>query len=651
MKVDNEERTSLSSFKRKAPDPLAPQLLFGSNSLGDSPYDGRKGLAVTPLPKENSLSLEPRDKGISIAPINPEIRQSPAVSETLGFSTPGGKRLKPVSTAARENTLSLIRGVDVDSIVSELAEEDPRELEAEDHSLCPMDVESGLFHPDSLSCGAAGRKIHKPLFESPKGEDLTLLRGTSSDSSVSEIKIQDNCKHVRVSNNRPLNPDLPGFVTAGGKRLKPVSKEAIGKAISLVEETEADSRFPELGAGGRGTNLSAIKDIFSEMNSAGFSTASGKKIHQVSRAAKDKALSLIRSIDLDSRVSESRSGDYSINDDRHIHLDSSSLITAGGKRLNPVSASMEKDLTTQVDFRAYELEGEDNNVKIEVNSDRSLRLDSTGFSTASGKRLKPVSKLAQEKASSFFKQLDAENTTLDSPHSVGRRLEFDSLSSKSDRYSALQTVRDNIGSCAQPLGSGFSTAGGKDLAPVSKTAKDKASSLLQVACSEPTDMKYNSTLPGLGRHTEETILSHRSLLSSDWGDKEGSKSGTSWENPCRGFRQPIGEDLDRKLEISDPDINYATGAVMDSIGSGFLTASRRNLKPISKSALQFALKLVEDGEGTPSKRPPNQPLDTRLGSFEAGAPSGPFGINGTTRSLSKEEKTHFHSLNTLFPFQ
>lgn len=241
-----------------------------------------------------------------------------------------------------------------------------------------------------------------------------------------------------------------GFSSAGGRRLGALSSAALTRAARMFADDE--DGVPERNLGPESVvpeRRPAHAGGFTGLN--GFSSA-GKKPHpQISAASKERAMRMMQNskMDMDHSGFQESTGSAAISfssvppdAERSVfmppHIGASGFASGSGKKVAPVSnAALEK-------WSKEFIEGSDDSCNQLEHPSQQL----SGFSSGSGRKLAPVSQAVVERWSKEF----------------------------SDHCDGPDGLRETMVPTKMPSGralGGFSSGGGKKLAPVSKAAMDK----------------------------------------------------------------------------------------------------------------------------------------------------------------------------------
>lgn len=218
-----------------------------------------------------------------------------------------------------------------------------------------------------------------------------------------------------------------GFSSASGRRLDAISSAAHSRASVMFADDEDGMGQKDLGPEGVVPEQRPAY-VGGSGGFGGFSSAGKKPLPQISAAAKERAMRIMQDSDMD------------IDDQPGFippHIGAGGFSSGSGKKLAPVSnAAMER--------WSKEFAEETGEIG-ERSGPAPKRLG--GFSSGSGRKIAPVSKAAVDRWSKEFSEIDGD--------AAGRR------------ESSVSTTKPTTGT----LG-GFSSGGGKKLAPISKAAMD-----------------------------------------------------------------------------------------------------------------------------------------------------------------------------------
>lgn len=329
-----------------------------------------------------------------------------------------------------------------------------------------------------------------------------------------------------------------GFSSAGGRKLDAISSAALASASVLFADDEDGMDQRDLGPEGVVPEQRPAY-IGGSGGFGGFSSAGKKPLPQISAAAKERAMRMMQDSDMDI---DEQPGFISP------HSGAGGFSSGSGKKLAPVS-------NAAVERWSKELAEESGEIG-ERFAPAPKQLG--GFSSGSGRKLAPVSKAAVDRWSKEFSEIDGD-TTGQRESSVsttkpttgmlggfssggGKKLAPISKAAMESWSKELAKDTDDTGSrrasepgrsqtpTTPPLEVGFASGTGKALAPISKAAQARAYSFLEL--EQPTTLQETSS------SNTSAALSRLSLPASASPSVSGSPSSTSSSRPPHFPSQP-----------------------------------------------------------------------------------------------------------------
>ncbi|KAF9537439.1 Breast cancer 2, early onset [Mortierella hygrophila] len=349
-----------------------------------------------------------------------------------------------------------------------------------------------------------------------------------------------------------------GFSSAGGKRLDAISSAALARASGMFADDE----------NGMGLKDLAPEGVVPEQRSAhiegsggfgGFSSAGKTPLPQISAPTKERAMRMMQDSDMDiddgnfqehTRPAATPFGGVPPAAEQPgftpPHIGSGGFSSGSGRKLAPVS----KAVADRWSKEFSEIDGDAAGRRVSsVSTTKPTTKTLGGFPSGGGKKLAPISKAAMDKWSKeLAKDMNNDADSLESsvptamPSSGtmggfssggGKKLAPVSKSAMDKWSKELTKGEDVTGSpiasepgqpqtpTAQPLEVGFASGAGKVLAPISKAAQARAYSFLEL--EQPTALKVTSSV------NTSTAHSGHSLPAS--ASPSGSVSSSSSSSP------------------------------------------------------------------------------------------------------------------------
>jgi hypothetical protein len=374
-----------------------------------------------------------------------------------------------------------------------------------------------------------------------------------------DLKQKDNCNYVETKEPRQV-ADSPvagfGFKTAGGKKTLAPSKEAMEKAKQSLQIG------PDEFDGIAKTETIPIKNqTENAKNSSGFQTAGGRKVEITNAESLAKAKKLLEGQE-DNNL-------FEFHDDVH----------------ETVRDSHEKKNLKEQNVTA-----------------------TSGFQTAAGKKMKPLSNEAIERAKKLL-DIDEGEVMLDDP-----------------RPSPPKPVKMV----------GFGAASGKKLLAPSKEALEKAKRLLgsdgEADKTEQAPMGFKTA--GTGRIkplSTEALVKAKKLLEDDDDNTEKESCSKDFAKPGQMFG--FGAASGKKLLAPSKEALEKAKQMMD-LDSEF-NKIESNLKV---KALEKPKQVVREGSDDSSSKPQAHSIKTQSKSFGFGSASGKKLPSPTREALEKAQK-------------
>ncbi|KAI1315800.1 Breast cancer 2, early onset [Mortierella claussenii] len=277
---------------------------------------------------------------------------------------------------------------------------------------------------------------------------------STSASMLGDMDLQDerdDAAHIERRHALTSSFMTGGFSTAAGKHLAPISKAALARVANLFEDQDEPSAISGSGfnSGHEGPNAHGITPA--PVSFSGFKTAGNKALPPTSKAAQARATLLFQddNVNVD-MAAESMPCPNSRSRAPQQQQQFGGFTSGTGKKLAPVSNEAMDKWSKQF--------AEDN---IAESDPRALSLQLGGFAPGSRKALAPTSKAVQEGVQNV---LDLDESASVAPVSAARMIPFH------PQHSGLQ---------GKGFG-GFLSGTGKSLAPISKAAQERAMGVLEL---------------------------------------------------------------------------------------------------------------------------------------------------------------------------
>ncbi|KAF9909039.1 Breast cancer 2, early onset [Linnemannia zychae] len=422
-----------------------------------------------------------------------------------------------------------------------------------------------------------------------------------------------------------------GFSTAGGKALAPVSKAAFEKWSKELMDDEADAGWIQENAPSPPKPPSGVPTL------GGFSTGTEKKLAPASKAVLDKWAKELMEDEPD--VGELQGGASIVSKPFNDVLPLGGFSTGTGKKLASASkAAFDK-------WSKVLMEDESDTDGLQVNAPTASKFSNGmtslgGFSTGTGKKLAPASKAALDKWSKVLLEDESD---------------ADGLQVNASTASKLSNGMTSLG--------GFSTGSGKKLAPASKTVLEKWSKELM---DDKDSSKDHESSPiasdgvpfssGLSSVSAKSVapISTAALdkwskeFSKDWdesGSHRASEPGRLQHPSVLGFASssgkklaPVSKEAQARayglLEMEQPDSTLEPDSVKPSV-QGRLSLQASTLPSTSTSTSR------------PATIPPQPPISLHMHNLKMktlrGSSKGPLSLPGAMKPALKSGVTPFKS--------
>ncbi|KAF8978861.1 hypothetical protein BGZ46_006067 [Entomortierella lignicola] len=239
-----------------------------------------------------------------------------------GFKTAHGKKLEPISKSALVKAANLFGDDDISGFNN-----GPISPKREDNSSASVGGPMGFS-----GFRTAGKKTLLPISDAMRQkvaflfEDEDVSIEGSSTTSHGRAAISTQPVLSKIAPSGPTDGQVQsfsGFISGNGKKLAGVSKEALEKWKSrFAEDDESDLAMPRSGNKSEGPGR-VIQPPAPQMGFTGFSSGKGKALAPISKAAKDRALSVLE-MDESSLAPLIKTGFGNVSN-----------ITAGNSKLHP----------------------------------------------------------------------------------------------------------------------------------------------------------------------------------------------------------------------------------------------------------------------------------------------------------------------------
>ncbi|KAK5827625.1 hypothetical protein F5H01DRAFT_409411 [Linnemannia elongata] len=392
-----------------------------------------------------------------------------------------------------------------------------------------------------------------------------------------------------------------GFSSAGGRTLDTISSATLARVSGMLaddddgkgrKDLEPESMVPEQqpahigGSGGFG----------------GFSSAGKKPLPQISAAAKEKAMRMMLNSDMyidgsgfqeNTRAAALPFGSAPPPAEQRgsmpPHIGAGGFSSGSDKKLVPVS-------NAAVERWSEDLSEESGEIGVRPGpAPQQLG----GFSSGSGRKLAPISKAAVDRWSKEFSEIDGD--------------------AAGGRVSLVSTTTPTTGT----LG-GFSSGGGKKLAPISKAAMDKWSKELAkdvnvdgdgLESSAPTVTPVSGTLGG---------------FSSGGGKKLAQVSKTAMDKWSKELTKDA--EVTGSHRASEPGRPHAPTTLPLEVG--FASGTGKVLAPISKTAQARAYSFLELEQPAALQETTAVNTSATHGSLSLSASTSPSGLGSSSSTSS-----------------
>ncbi|KAF8932065.1 Breast cancer 2, early onset [Dissophora ornata] len=206
-----------------------------------------------------------------------------------GFSSASGKKLAPLSRAALARVANLFDNDD-DPGFGSSADRNPHIIDMSAQAVAPK-VFGGF--------STAGKKALPPISKAARDRAALLFEDEDIDTAALASRPPESLASITASAVRAVAAEeFGGFTSGSGKKLVPVSKDALDKWSKQFSENDASD------SAARGvTEPSVRQDPFPQSvppistvqphGFAGFSSGTGKTLAPISKAAQERALSVL----------------------------------------------------------------------------------------------------------------------------------------------------------------------------------------------------------------------------------------------------------------------------------------------------------------------------------------------------------------------
>ncbi|KAG0381166.1 Breast cancer 2, early onset [Mortierella sp. AD032] len=358
-----------------------------------------------------------------------------------------------------------------------------------------------------------------------------------------------------------------GLSSASGKKLAPISKAALAKAASMFEDGGGDvgdntHPGPEGGVPEQSSTFSGGFGGF-----GGFSSAGKKPLPQISGAAMERAMRMMQDSGIENDNSDVKErARSSATSSMHMHSGPRPQQLGGGGFTSGSGKKLAPASDAAMDKWSKELMGDD--------------LDAGGFQGKAS--LPPVSFSGVPSLGGFS---SGNGKRLAPPSKAAMDMWSKELMDDEGRNNSQGNapVALNLSRGVPPLG-GFSSGSGKTLASISTAALDKWSK--ELMGDESGDGMHESLKP-----TPAVMSGVPSLgaFSSGSGKKLAPASKAAMDKWSKEFDEDLDESGSRRA--SEP--GRSQRPVMPMLEVGFSTSSGKKLAPISKEAQAHAYGLLE----------------------------------------------------------
>ncbi|KAI7822863.1 hypothetical protein BC939DRAFT_172442 [Gamsiella multidivaricata] len=233
---------------------------------------------------------------------------APPTKTLGGFQTAGKKTLLPISNAARERAARLFQDENIDGGPVVLLPQDLGGFQTASKEMLPpiSNTTQGramrLFQDEDMDTGSselvsqhyggfqtAGKKPLPPISSAARERATRLFQDEDKNAGSSEPSSRGHLEVASTTFARPLAPQQPGgFTSASGKNLAPPSKEVLEKwAKQFAKDDMTDSVLQKTSEPIQPPQSSAAGGF------VGFSSGAGKTLAPISRAAQERALSVL----------------------------------------------------------------------------------------------------------------------------------------------------------------------------------------------------------------------------------------------------------------------------------------------------------------------------------------------------------------------
>ncbi|KAF9116996.1 Breast cancer 2, early onset [Mortierella sp. AM989] len=558
---------------------VIPSFEFNTSIVGKSNFASRR-------PSKSDADLN--DGSISIYEDLPMASQGPDQVQMTEFSTPPANILGATQMFASQDLGT--NDMRIESWAASLQhEEEQRDIHQDINQdirnspeLChgrePIELLSeddfGNIRFSQLDDGfnvipEATQKPHKRSPVVSKAIDTYTQSGdaawvSTSASMLGDLDIESNRVSFQYTDNREAQSSFMsgGFSTAGGKKLAPMSKAALARVANLFDED--DGPGPNTGLKSSKLMADGSANVGTSKSFTGFQTAGKKALLPISDAARAKVAFLFEDDDLD--------------------IDAS----------NP-SPNRRTSAPPQLVIS-------DEAESIEIQS-----LQFGGFTSGGGKKLAAISKDVLDKRSNRFAEDDDSHLVM----------------SRSVAEPRKPTILPLAPQNHPAVFSGFSSGAGKALAPISKAAQDRALSFLEL--NEPS-------IPA--------PVAQRTLLNQSLGDSNnGGNSIIDSKLPLAVSGSRISNATIQQPAISSHMSNLKLKSIRATTTG--LSSLPGIMKPLLKSRTSFKSPLA-------FKPPVKKITDTQGGSGTPNnIPSINYSSNGTSINASSRGGTLLSKHSTL----
>ncbi|KAF8932546.1 Breast cancer 2, early onset [Haplosporangium gracile] len=325
-----------------------------------------------------------------------------------------------------------------------------------------------------------------------------------------------------------------GFSSASGRRLETISSAALTRAASMFSDDMDDMGQKNLGSEGLVPEQQPAH-IEGPGGFGGFSSAGRKPLLQISVAAKKRAMRLMQDSDIhtDANEFQKRTGSATLPFSNRPsaaegsgflspHVGAGGFSSGSGKKLAPVSNAVLERWSREFAEDNADIGGQPGPAPQQLG----------GFSSGSGRKLAPISKAAMDKWSKEFSEVSddagglpeslvptAKSTTITLrgfSSGGGKKLAPTSKAAMEKWSKELAKDADDTGprralepgqpqaSTTPALEVGFASGTGKALAPISKAAQARAYSFLEL--EQPATLQESSSFKTSAAHSRLSLL-------------------------------------------------------------------------------------------------------------------------------------------------